>query len=398
MYFYLIQSLKRRLILELQDSFAKHPIYDKLVPYIQNRFVFKERPQFGIVVKGSSANKVALSADNFLGTVSSHVMLAYVGEAVYPIEWVREDQAALRENNDQMPINPGIYYIEILSVPTTPQDTGTFAVDPLIEVFDEDVLMFMSGIEREAQLQHAPAKGTLRLWENRRFQLKEGIHYTVDYTNGSIELLQPSTPNSILTADYYYPVESLGPINFSWNTSDFTTLPGVVMAFGKRAKVGDKVAIRVYPERVDTASAYGGRFDVTFEFDAISQDTNQMEEIADLIFMYLWAQKRPILSSEGIEVNDVSMGGEAEEVYDETADLNYYTASMTIQMQSDWEIHIPLPLTISRVTATTSTQDVSVTPSDTLTSSTIVGDIKSRLFFGTVPIIAGRNNSYERIT
>ena len=81
MYYYLISSLKRRLILELQDSFAQHPIYSKIVPWIQNKYTFDERPQFGIVVKGSSANKVALSGDNFMGTVESHVMLAYIGEA-----------------------------------------------------------------------------------------------------------------------------------------------------------------------------------------------------------------------------------------------------------------------------------------------------------------------------
>ena len=55
MYFYLISSLKRRLIEELKDSFARHPLYKKIVPFIQNKYAFDERPQYGIVVKGSSA-------------------------------------------------------------------------------------------------------------------------------------------------------------------------------------------------------------------------------------------------------------------------------------------------------------------------------------------------------
>src|SRR5574338_1269213 len=146
MYYYLVAALKRRLVLELKDSFSKHPIYEKIVPNIQNRYAFDERPQFGIVVKGSSANKVSLAADNHLGTIDSHVMLAYVGEAAYPIEWVREDLAAVRANNDVMPIRAGIYYIEILTVPTTAAGIGTFVVDPLIEVTDEAVLVFQSGI------------------------------------------------------------------------------------------------------------------------------------------------------------------------------------------------------------------------------------------------------------
>jgi hypothetical protein len=36
MYYYLLSSLKRRLILELQDSFSRHPVYEKVVPFIQN--------------------------------------------------------------------------------------------------------------------------------------------------------------------------------------------------------------------------------------------------------------------------------------------------------------------------------------------------------------------------
>jgi hypothetical protein len=397
MYFYLAQALKRRLILELKDSFSKHPIYEKIVPFIQNKYAFTERPQFGIVVKGSSANKVSLAADNFLGTIESHVMLAFVGEAAYPIEWIREDLAAVQANNDKMPIPSGIYYLEVLSVPTTAQGQGMFAIDPLIEVTDEAVLVFATGIEQEAQLQQRPTKGTLRLWENRRFLLTEGTHFTVDYLTGAIELLQRFSPNSILTADYFYPADSIGPVPFVWNTADFKTLPGIVMAFGKRARVGDKIAIRVYPDRVEAANAIGGRFDLSFEFDVIAQDSIQMEEIADLIIMYLWGQKRPVLSSEGIELTDISMGGESEETYDETADTYYYNASMTAQLQADWEIHIPLPLTISRVVANTKQQDLTTTPTSLDTGTTIIGDVKSKLFFATNPVLAGRNSAFERI-
>jgi hypothetical protein len=398
MYFYLVQSLKRRLVLELKDSFAAHPIYEKIVPYIQNKYAFSERPQFGIVIKGSSANKVSLSADNFIGSVFSHVMLAYVGQPAHPLEWVREDISCLRENGDRMPIQPGIYYMEILTVPETAQGQGTFVLDPLLTVTDEAVLYFETGLEQEAQLQRLPVPGTLRLWENRRFLLIEGTHYRLDYETGRIEFLTRSNPNSILTADYRYTVNSIGPVPFSWNTSDFKTLPGVVLAFGKRAKVGDKVAIVVYQDRVETAHATGGRFDATFEMDVIATDPYQMEEIADLVIMYLWGLKRPGLSTEGIEITEVSMGGETEETYDETADTFFYNASMSIQIQADWEIHVPLPLTITKVATTTPAQDLSTDPVMKGEMSTIIGDVRSKLFFATAPVIAGRNSNFERIT
>ena len=243
---------------------------------------------------------------------------------------------------------------------------------------DEPVLQFLSGIETEAQLQNIPLNGTLRLWINRRVLLKETVDYTVDYQTGELLLKTPSGPNSLLTADYYYADTSLGPIQFYANQADIKTLPGVVLAFGKRSKAGDKVAIRVYPDRVDTAMAYGGKFEVTFELDVIAEDPMQMEEIADYAVMLLWAQRKSALEFEGIELIDISIGGETEETYDETGQTMYYLASLTVKFRADWEMHVPLPLTFSNV-------QVTATP------------ITNSLLLTTVPVIVGRNNDYERI-
>lgn len=381
MYFYLVNSLKRRLILELQDSFKGHPIYNKVVPWIQDKFVFKERPQFGIVVKGASANKVSLAADNFIGTVQSHVMLAYIGTPAYPLEWVREDLRAVAVEK-YFPTPAGVYYMEILRAPENNSDYGCFAIDPLLTVTDEAVLQFVTGVEREAQLQNIPLRGTLRLWQDHRNELFEGTDYAVNYQNGAISFLRNFSPNSVLNADYRYPTASIGPVNFQWNQADFTTLPGVVLAFGKRACTGDKVAVQVFPNRVDAANAYGGKFELSFELDVITQDSIQREEIADFALMSLWGVKKPLLEYEGIELIDVSIGAEVEETYDETADLMYYNTSMTIQTRADWEIHIPLPLTISRVT-----QNI---PSPAQQNA-------SDLYFATAAAIVGRNSDFEKI-
>jgi len=325
-------------------------------------------------------------------------MLAYVGEPAYPIEWVREDVQRIEQNGGTLPIRPGVYYIEILTVPTNPQEQGTFAVDPLIEAVDEPLLRYESGIEREAQLQQIPSKGTLRIWENHRFLLRENVDYRVDYLDGSIELLSRGTPRAVLTADYYWADQSIGPLPFMWNTADFKTLPGVVLAFGKRARVGDKVAIRVYPDRTDTANAYGGKFEVSFDLDIISTDPTQTEEIADLAVMYLWGQKKADLELEGIEIVDISIGGEAEDTYDEQADLWFYNASISIQLRADWEIHVPLPLTISKVTPTTAAMDAQVTLDRRgPTENAIVWNGPTDLYFATVPAVPGRNHAFERI-
>ena len=385
MYYYLTSALKRRIGLELKDSFSRHPLYNKIVGSIQNKYVFEERPQFGIVIKGSSANKVALSGDNFIGSIYSHVMLANVGAPAYPIEWIREDLNVVRDNGGTFPLNPGIYYIEILDAPDNPTNPGHFIIDPLLTQTDEAVLQFVSGIEQEAQLQIPPAKGTLRLWLNKRQLLKEGKDYTVDYATGALRLLVRFTPESLLTADYRYPAPSIGPVEFGWNLSDHTTLPGVIMAFGKRARAGDKVAVVVYQDRVEAAKAYGGKFEVNLDLDVIAMDPAQMEEIADLVIMYLWGERKADLETEGIEIVDISMGGEAEETYDETGDTYYYNASISLQLRSDWEIHIPLPLTFSKVSQETPDGKSGIIP------------VTGSLYHLTHAVIPGRNNDYERI-
>lgn len=320
-----------------------------------------------------------------MGNVESFVMLSYVGEPVYPIEWVREDLNAVRANNGQMPTPPGIYYLEILEAPENPQGFGSFVIDPLRTVTEEPLAHFQSGIEREAQLQNIPLQGTVRLWLNQRVLLKEGVDYTIDYRTGAVHFLVRFNPNDLVAADYRFSEESRGPFKYQWNTSDFKTLPGVVMAFGKRSKVGDKVAIAVSPDRTDAALAYGGKFEVSFDLDVISLDAIQTEELADLVVMYLWAEKKALLEFEGIEIVDISIGGESEEIYDETGDLNYYQASLSIQFRSDWEMHIPMPLAISKVST-----------EKTANSAGLVVQTPG-MFMATFPIIAGRNNDYERI-
>lgn len=376
MFYYLVGALKRRLILELQDSFSRHPVYRKIVPFIQNRQAFDERPQFGIIVQGSSTNKVQLDASNFIGTVQSHVMLAQVGVPTFPLEWVREDLECVRSRGG-FPTAPGVYYLEILTAPTNPGEEGAFVVDPLLTVTNEPVLRFQTGLEQDGQLQNVPIDSTLRLYQDRSYLLTEGTDYEV-LPEGGIHFLQGFRSGAVVTADYRYATPSVGPVAFKWNTANTTTLPGVVLAFGKRSEAGQKVAVVVYRERVDTAQAFGGRHEASFDLEVLARDTTQVEEISDLVTMYLWGEKRPVLGWEGIEILDVSMGGESEEPIDETGQDYQYSTSMSVQLQADWEIHVPLALTISHMEPQ---------------AQMVMSDI----FYQTFPIVAGRNPDYERI-
>ncbi len=398
MYYYLVSAIKRRLILELQDSFNRHPVYSKVAPFIRNKFAFQERPQFGIIVRGSSSNKVQLSSDNFVGTIQSYAMLTPIGEPAYLLEWVREDTSFLRAHGNRMPTEPGIYYFECLRAPESPNETGSFVVDPLITVTDEVLFKASTGIEREAQLQNLPVPKTLRIFENRRHQLLEGRDYEVDYATGAVRVLTRLYPGGLLTADYRYAIPSIGPIDYRWNQADTSTLPGIVLAFGKRGKMGDKMAVVVTSDRVDVSNAYGGKFELNFDLDVISQDPYQLEEIADYAIMALWGDKKGILENEGIEVLDVSMGGEAEEESDNAGQF-FYTASLSVQFRADWEMHVPLPLTFARASFDSREGEAQVDPETRrggVSNLRAVGP--SKLFFATAPILRGRNSDYERIT
>ena len=304
-------------------------------------------------------------------------MLAQLGQAVFPLEWVREDLACVRANGNRMPTPPGVYYIEILTAPMSEGEEGSFVIDPLRTVTEEPVFMFQSGLEQEGQLQSEPLAKTLRLYQNRSFPLKEGEDFKLD-PRGKITFLHSYPPATVITADYRYPLESIGPVPFRWNQSNTAVLPGVVLAFGKRAEAGQTTAVVVYEDRVDAAQAYGGKFEVNFELDILARDTVQAEEMADLTNMYLWSEKKSILEFEGIEIVDVSIGGEGEEAIDETGQNFQYTTSVSVQLRADWEVHIPLALTISQVTPDPQ-------------------QVASKLFFDTYPVFAGRNPDYERI-
>jgi hypothetical protein len=95
-YNFLINAAKNRIITELREAFSKLPDF-KDIPIV-NKFPYEERIQEGIIVRNSSASRVALSADNYQGIVTSYVCLAknsnFPGKS---IEWVREDDAHLAE-------------------------------------------------------------------------------------------------------------------------------------------------------------------------------------------------------------------------------------------------------------------------------------------------------------
>lgn len=407
MYNFLTEAVKRRFILELRRYWAYHPKYREIVDHIQGKYSFRERPQYGIVLKTSSANHVQLSADNFQGTVMSYLHLAkFENKPGLSVEWVREDGVAIQKNNGEFPSAPGFYFIEVRKVedPSPPYNVEPvyeFYVDPLLEVYNETATKVD---DFTWMVSNAYVDGTTLVFEMPgSIQLVRGVNYTESPTTGEIKLTTPLPPGTYLSVDYRYQAPSTGPWRIKENFAHREAIPGAVLAFGRRIEDGDVLVVVVHSRRQPTALEYGGRWEISLDFDVVARDPYSQQEIVDNTVLYLWGIARNRLSTEGIEIMNVSMGGETEEVYDENADDYYYNASFTIQTMTDWSIHVPLSATIRRVSPQTVEQieqtagmtDDQLIEAAGLQNIRVVENLGLRTFDD--PFFVGKSSTFETI-
>jgi len=247
---------------------------------------------------------------------------------------------------------PGVYYIELTKHdPVT--GIGEFYVDSLMDVRHEQVTMHTP---EEGQLQRVPLSGTLSLYKYPQGALLfEGVNYESG-GEGQILLDTPLDQGQYIAADYRYPAASTGPHPFCEMRANKSAIPGVVLAFGRLAKEGDRAAIVVQPRREAAYQEYGGRWQVSLDFDIIARDLYSQQEIADRTIVWVWGNMRGRVSEEGVEILDVSLGGETEEIYDENADDYFYNASFSVTCETEWSIHVPLGPQLRSVTLATPAQ------------------------------------------
>ena len=389
MYYVLSHALTRRFIEELRRFWSYHPRYrDDLVNNIQGKFSFDERPQHGIIVKNSGGSLVKMAADNFIGTVHTYAYLTKVdGFNGTFLEWVREDAVGIQKNGGKFPSLPGVYYVEVTSYDEN-TGTGEFYIDRLLNVRNEQLTMTN---EKEASLQRKPLDGTLSLFKYPAGVPLQGYQY--DASANVVSLTEPLQEGHTILADYRYPAPSLGPIPFKSMRANNTAIPGVVLAFGREVEVGDRLAIVVSKNRQPSYQEYGGRWTINMDIDVISRDVYSQREIIDRTVTFVFGTLRPRLSTEGIEIMDLSLGGEMEEVYDETGDDYFYNANFSMTVETEWSIHVPLGPWIKSVSQHT--------PDDYRKAEENSSDPPSLRSLGLRrsidPFIPGRNSTYEVI-
>jgi hypothetical protein len=331
----------------------------------------------------------------------SFVQLSTLGEAPgTSIEWVRENAEHLRSlspKSNIFPTAPGAYVVEIKKLPDMArQIPGEFVIDPILTVTQEPLITFTSAGDNEAQLSNQDIyPGSLRLWVDGRHALVEGTDFVVDNVTGEIQFLQDTTTGDIIYADYRYVTQQQGPFNFEFEQFNVTAIPGAVLAFGERAECNDKQVVVVADSRVETARIFGGKFETNFELLVFSRDSEDRGKMSDFVITQI-LEIQNVLGFEGIELLDISPGGETEEVYNAAIDDYYYDSPISVSFRVDWETHIPLPINISRAEIVSKDQEDQI---GYLSSAAVVDLIRAGKMLDTTGMstVVGRDVGFERV-
>lgn len=398
----LTNPVKERVIRELKAILYNHPKYREDSERVQNKFSFKERPQRGIIVTDASAERVRLSSDNYVGSLSSFCMLTWANERLNSnsIEWVRENfplMETFSRNRTVFPSPAGVYTVTVTRVPDVSRKIpGQFTVTPVLDEQDEQLITFQDTMDTSAQLTRENVfPGSLRLWLDSRTLLIPDVDYSVDYETGAIIFLRAVPVHRSILANYRYKSPATGPYDF-WNEStNVDAIPGVVMAFGDRVEIGTEQMVVVTNQRQDVAQVYGGKFELNFSLTLFTRDSEDREKMSDYVVVeFLRLQNN--LAFEGLELLDISPNGESEDVYDSTDGSYFYETSLALSIRSDWEIQIPLPITIQRAEQHTRTEELTHGHLD----GTYVDDlVQIRTLSGqNIAIRASNVLTYERIS
>lgn len=359
---WLTNATKKRVIAELRSILYGHPRYRSDSQNVVNKFSFKERPQRGIVVSGTSADRVGLSASDYVGRLSSFVMLTqYKDWPGTTIEWVRENFPLLEQyskRRDVFPSPPGAYLIEVQSIPDQAKGIpGKFVVTPHLTVNGEPLLIMSDPAGAEAQITHLPLyQGAMRLWLNGRRPLLQDVDYSIDWASGAIVFLKELPAGASVDADYRYILPQQGPFDFYLDKYDVNAIPGAVLAFGDRAQSCDKMVVVVTDQRAEVAEIFGGKFEVHFDLTVFSRDSEDREKFSDFVVHSILDKKRD-WGYEGLELLDVSPGGESEEIYNAEIDDCYYDSAVSMTLRVDWESYVSLPIQNFRIEQTSQAEE-----------------------------------------
>jgi len=340
--FYLVtNSLKKRLCQIFQDILSRHPIFEKAKVY--TKFPQEERPKSAIIIRSVSGSSQKLSLDNFVATQRGYCSLANLkGIKGNSIEWVKDDQ----ENLDKLSAQ-GFYVVKI-TAHSENSNIFEFVVDPFLIVEDEELEIKFIKNKEGAVLKNLPVNpgSELVYSQQGQFEFKKDIEYTIDYNTGEILFAGHVKKHMPIVVDYQVLSSQQGPFTTEYYALDNVAIPGVVIAFGDRLKVGDEQVVVVEKEQCVVSKVYGGRWLMDVDVIGVAQDPDQQERMIDYVITALWSDYQDSLTGEGIAIQNFSLSGEGEDLEVEIPEEYNFTGGISFSVETDWEVFVPL---ISRV-------------------------------------------------
>ena len=394
---WLTNASKKRIIRLLKGFMLEHPRYRGDADNVQNKYSFDERPQRGIIVDGTSGDRVKMSADNYMGRLNSFAMLTHYNDKPNTtVEWVRENHNVLEKIDPTRRTFPGPEGVYLFKIDSLPDDSrkvpGYYTCTPVLQVYKEPLIHFLDMGLTSANLSRYPIyPGSVRLWLGKR-ALLNGVDFEIDSETGSIEFLKSGPVGGEITADYKYFSDTREKVPFYRERADIEIINGLVLAFGDRAQENDEFAVWVTSERKDVAEVYGGKFEMSFDLVVFSKDAEDREKLSDYVIMKM-LESQNALGFEGFELLDVNPGGENEDVFNPETDEFYYESNVSVTMRVDWSIYVPLPVDLWRIEQTSKALETETGYLDGTFTTDLSKVLQERGVLG-----VGRDLTYERIS
>jgi len=329
MYYSISNALKKRFCLIFQEIFQAHAEWNKVDVF--TKFPKQDRPKHALLVRSISGSSQKLSLDNFIATHRGYSTVANLkGIHGNSIEWVRDDI----RNLDKL-ASPGYYVV-------TMTEKYKFKVQPFLNIINEELeLDFIMG-QDGAHLKSKPVNPRSEKILADTTLLKPNIDYIMDYNDGIIKFNIDTDSFDVYTADYQVIGDQSEEYPIDIYQLNNTAIPGIILAFGDNLKEGDEQVVIVEQNKRDIAKVFGGRWQLGIDLIVAAQDDDQQEKILDYAVSHLWADWQDKLTEEGINIGEFSLSGESEDLEIEVAEEYNYTAGISFQVETDWELFKPL--------------------------------------------------------
>ena len=118
-------------------------------------------------------------------------------------------------------------------------------------------------------------------------------------------------------------------------------LPGLWLAFGDIAVVGDQAAVIVSPSITETYQVYGSKENLSFTLEIKSNDLQTSSDLAEMIKQYFLVTSRINMESDGLTIFEATRDfiGEARDL---SGTATNYVCNVTVSASADWKLYKPL--------------------------------------------------------